>query len=316
MKRKLVLIVFMALISCNADDQMDQSEVAEIFDEPVLVNEILEFKTEESFLGLYSNLSTFDTDELNKWISDKKLIALLNITSDSLEMQEDVISKSRVIYSDALKSILNYDSKVKIGNNTLWLNERSFYLLPRNLQNKRSKDLIAIQDDLQVYGQLLGSIKRDDNSTSRNTFPNENRSKTFVTELEGEQGSRLRHVLDLFNETIVINDVIKSSKMYLRSTLQYRSCSTWRCTWKDASDLRSFQAINLFCNVCQNSDVFSPWKLEIPISAVGLSGTQTFLLANWTLSNVLVERFPNFAVSGSVSGGANGGWFTTNIEWY
>ncbi|WKL50414.1 hypothetical protein Q1W71_11705 [Flavobacterium pectinovorum] len=314
MKKIIMFFMFATLLSCSNDDQVSKSIDAGISSNgSVLEGGILAFKNEESFVKEYSHLAELNKNELQNWISEKKVNALLNTTSDSLALQEDVIADSRLMYSDALKSILNSESKVKIGNKVLWLNERNFYLLSGSELNKTSTELISSKDNLEVYGQLLSLAGSSESLTSRNVIPNENRTITFVTPEQTISGSRLRHVVDLFNETIVLNDQIQTSKMYLRTILQYRSCSTFRCTWKEALNVRTFST-TLFCGACGNGSV-APWSLT-DINVSGISGTQTYLLANWTISYVLANPYTNFAVSGPVTSLVPGGAFPVNISWY
>lgn len=313
--RKLFMFFMLAtIVSCSNDDQVSQStDVGFSSNGSVLEGGILAFKNEESFVKEYSHLAELNKDGLQNWISEKKVNALLNTSSDSLALQEDVIVNSRLVYSDALKSILNSESKVKIGNKVLWLNERNFYLLSENELKKTSIELISSRDNLEVYGKLLSLAGSSASLTSRNVIPNENRIITFATPEQTLAGSRLRHVVDLFNETIVLNDQIKTSKMYLRTILQYRSCSTFRCTWKEAFNVRTFST-SLFCGACGNGSL-APWSLT-DINVSGISGSQTYLLANWTVSYVLANSYTNFAVSGPVTSQVSTGAFPINISWY
>jgi hypothetical protein len=314
MKKLIAFFLVAALVSCSNEDQTTQSVDAVTSTKgSVLDGKVLSFKDNESFIKEYSDVSMLSGKELQNWISNKKLVSLLNTTSDSLEMQDDVISESRLIYSNALKSILNSESKVKIGGKVLWLNERQFYLLSENQLNKTSNELLTIKNDLEVYGQLLSKLETKESLTGRNVIPNENRIKTFASAEMNVSGSRLRHVVDVFNETIVLNDNIQSSKMYLRSTLQYRSCSTFRCTWKEASNVRNLST-DLYCAACGNGAV-APWALA-SVSGYGITGTQTYLLGQWTISYVLANPYANFAVSGPVTCQVAGGSVSMDISWY
>lgn len=316
MKRILVLLMVGFFISCSQDETEDLKVVLNSSSFSQLENGILSFKDDESFVKEYSTVSDFKSEkEVQDWISKKGIKSLLAISDDSFEMQNDTLSDSRIIYSDALMAIFNFDSKVKIGEKIIWLNERSFYLLSPEEVSKSSKDLNLIKDKLEIYGRLLNYSGVKIDLTKRSVIPNENRVKTFVMD-EGNfriPGVRLRHVLDLYNETIVMNDKIESSKMYLRFTLQYRSCSTWRCTWKtDNSNFRHNSVSDLSTNVGNGI-----WTLE-NVYAPNVTGSRTFLLATWKIVYPLAPQFqyPNFDVSGNVNIQMADGWHIVPISWY
>jgi len=315
MKKLLLLLTTALFVSCSSEDHITVKDSTAQNSLSVLDGKVLSFKDERSFVREYSDLANLSKDELQSWVAGKKLVSLLSVPNDLSDMEEDVLSDSRVIYSDALKSILNSESKVKIDGKVLWLNERSFYLLSQNEINKSSNELLNIKDELEVYGQLLSVSGAAKSLTSRNVLPNENRIKTFATSEMNVSGSRLRHVVDLYNETIVLNDQIKTSKMYLRTMLQYRSCSTFKCTWKEAFNVRTVST-NLYCSVCSNV-VVAPWSLvSTNINAYEISGTKTYLLANWTLNQVLANPYPSFAVSGPVNCQVAGSTVSFDLSWY
>ncbi len=301
-------------ISCSNEDQVESnSSPASNLSSSVLDGRMLSFKDEESFIKEYSGVSEMKSSkEVQNWISKKGLESLLNNSDDSNEMEEEVLSDTRIIYSDALKAILNDESKVKIGGKTIWLNERNFYVLSEKEQNKNSKELGLIKDELEIYGKLLSYMGSEKTLTSRDVIPNENRAKTFING-EGEfnvPGVRLRHVLDLFNETIVVNNQIQSSKMYLRFTMQYRSCSTWRCTWKtENSTLRDYSSGYVVANNIT-------WNTQHPYVYGGFTGSQTYLFSTWIGSYILANPYQNFSVSGKIQFQMADGWHEIEISWY
>lgn len=310
MKKLIVLFLVAGLFSCS-NDEGSVEQVSAKDQLSVLDGNMLSFRDKESFVKEYSDLAGLSTDELKSWISSKKVKSLLDTSDDSASMEEDELSESRIIYSDALKSILNSDSKVKVGGKVLWLNERTFYLLPENEINKTSEQLISEKGELKAYGSLLSVSKSVKSFAGRSVFPNENRIKTYVSDEMNISGSRLRHILDLYNETIVFNEVTQSSKMYLRSTLQYRSCSTFRCTWKEAMNARTIESN------CGNT--FGAWNTTGNIYAPGFSGAKTFLLSYWMFT-APIDSSTNFVISGSVncyidSTVPNARFFTA-ISWY
>lgn len=295
MKKLILLFVLATTMSCSNEEETISNNVSESNSSTVLDGKMLSYPDKDIFVKEYSELSNLKSEkDIQDWISKKGLESLLNTSNDSIEMENDVLSDTRIIYSDALKAILNSESKLKIEEKTVWLNERNFYVLSENEIDKSSEELILIKDKLEVYGSLLSisNSKTDTKSslTGRNVIPNENRSKTYVVGLPNDK----RYVLDLFNETIVINNEIYSSKMYLRYTLQYKSCSFWRCTWKnDTTTQWGFHGDNL-----TNSGY--PWSLN-PLPSGFYSGQNTFLLATWYFQVPAPVLYSNFDVSGSIN---------------
>lgn len=312
MKKLIALFLGLTILSCSSEDQVTQDVSSKETSTSVLDGKMLSFKNEESFIKEYSNLALLDNKQLEEWITTKGLSSLLKIPDESNGIEEDVIEETRIIYSDALEAILNTESKVKIGDKVLWLNERNFYLLSENEINKSQKDLISIKENLVVYGQLLSVSKSTKELTSRYVIPNENRIKTFITE-EGNfnvPGMRYRHVLDMYNETVVLNNVVYSSKMFLRSLLQYRSCSTWRCTWKTESSPMQVDGGNIAAN-----SLF--WAASL-IMDNSVSGSKTFLLATWTPKSPYNEQswYQNFQVSGNFKIYVVNAWHEIPLSWY
>ncbi|MFV7235813.1 hypothetical protein [Flavobacterium sp. ZB4R12] len=302
MKKLLVLLVAVVFASCS-QDQVESTNPVAVTSLSVLDGKLLSFKDDKSFIKEYSALSELkSTKEIQGWILKKGHSSLFNTSDASEEMQDSVISNTRIIYSNALKAIVNADSKFKIGEKVLWLNERNFYVLTENDFDKKSPELTILKNNLEVYGKLLNysDSKKNKSSSiaSRSTLPNENRSKTYVVGLPNSK----RYVLDLFNETIVVNDNIASSKMYLRYTLQYNSCSFWRCTWK--TDTSTPWTVNggpntLTSTVIGSNDGYGPWTLSYLDSSVKY-GQNTFLLATWGSRAPLLPQYVNFDISGSV----------------
>ncbi|WP_264553682.1 hypothetical protein [Flavobacterium sp. N2038] len=294
MKKLIVLFLVAGFFSCSNDEgSVEQVSVKDQLS--VLDGNMLSFKDEESFVKEYSDLAGLSTDELKNWVSSKKLISLLESSDSSEGIEEDVVPESRLVYSDALKATLNFDAKVKIGSKILWLNELAFYVLPEEDKSKSSDELLSLKNKLQIYGQITGLSKLNQNLTGKNLFPNENRIRTFASQEMNYNGSRLRHVVDLFNETIYLNDQFQSSKMFIRSILQYRSCSTWRCTWKEAANQR-----NLTSDF-SGSPASGVWSVPDVYTYSAISGTQTILLSSWNRPPAPTHPdfwYPNFAISG------------------
>lgn len=318
MKKLVALFLGFTALSCSGEDQVTQEVVSsKETSAPVLDGKMLSFKNEESFVKEYSGLALLNNEELKKWASSKKLNSLLESSNSSDGLEEDVVPESRLVYSDALKTVLNSDAKVKIGDKIVWLNELTFYMLTEEDENKSSDELLSLKNKLQVYGRITGLSKSNQSLTGKNLIPNENRIKTFASEEMKSNGSRLRHVVDLFNETIYLNDRLQSSKMFIRSILQYRSCSTWRCTWKEAANQR-----NLTSDF-SSSPASVAWSAPHIYTYTAISGTQTILLSSWSQPPAPTSPdfwYPNFAISGplvcTLVAVAPAPSVSINLSWY
>lgn len=316
MKKLLTFLLLAFMVSCSSEDPAVDS-VKSQSDESTLQDGILTFKDEKSFIVEYSKLSKMNSSELQKWISAKKVYSLLNTSNDSLVMQEEILSDSRIMYSDAMKAILNNESKVKIGENVLWLQENKFYLLTENDLNKTTVELKNRKNKLESFGKVISLSNLNKNLSSREVIPNENRTKTFVTGEQTLNGARLRLVVDLFNETVVFNNQIQTSKMFLRSTLQYRSCSTFRCTWKQANNAREISVNGLVCSNCNEYTGFNLLSFQ---NVYGYSGVHTNLIAEWGYRAPLLPSYTNFTIAGdyvsTVYSGTTTIEFRVNLSWY
>ncbi len=296
MKKLFVLLVSVVFASCSQDQIESSNPLAVNASLSVLDGKMLSFKDDKSFIKEYSALSELKTTkEIQNWISAKGHTSLLDTLEASEGIQDSIVSNTRIIYSDPIKAIVNADSKFKISGKVIWLNERNLYILTEKDQNKNLQELKTMKTDLDVYG-IISNLNADQKSNivSRNVIPNENRIKTFVKNLPNNK----RNILDLFNETIVINDQIVSSKMFLRSIFQYKSCSFWRCTWKTDSEYCQIETNgSVNCTVCGE---FNDWVLY-SLQGELFTGSKTFLLATWTGGTPpQIIGYSNFAVSGDV----------------
>lgn len=308
MKKLLVALVAVVLASCSQDQVESSNPVAE---SPlsVLDGDLLSYKDDASFIKEYSKLSELEsTKDIQDWITKKGHSSFLNISDTNEELQDSIISNNRIIYSDALKSILNAESKFKINGKVIWLYESNLFVLTHKYLDKSILELKTNKNDLEVFGRIsnLNTKQKSSNANSRGVIPNENRIKTFVTNLPDSK----RNILDLYNETIVFNDQIVSSKMFLRTIFQYRSCSFWRCTWKNSTEncLINNYTVNGSGNWISNyvpNDIFP--------------GSKTFLLATWTGGTPpQTIGYTNYIVSGTIHWQtiSNIYSYETPISWY
>ncbi|WP_348810740.1 hypothetical protein [Flavobacterium maritimum] len=286
MKKLLVLFVAVVFMSCS-EDQFGSSNSEGQASLSVLDGELLSFKDDESFIKEYSVVSEMKTEEeVQSWISKKGLKSLLNTLYDSIDMQNDVLDNERIIYSDAIKAILNRESKFKINGNIIWANRQNLYLLNDDNSDFNNQELLKQINSLKIYGNILnksGISKSNNisNETSRLVIPNENRSKDWSISYNSAGRDR-RIILTLFNETIVLNSITSSSKMFIKCLKQGKYCSFWKCNWN-----QEFEPIQLQLTAQQ----FNPyWLVNTNIYSYGditniSSSNTTILLSTSTLSS-------------------------------
>ena len=315
MKKLFILLVLVVFGSCSQDSEESLNPMALETSLSVLDGGLLSYKDDASFIKEYSALSELKTaKEVQNWISKKGHKSLLYNTNDTIDLQNDVVDDKRIIYSDAIKAILNNESKFEINGEVIWLNGRSLFILTEGNRNKTPLELTSLINKLDVYGNLLNKSNLNKQSVTgsayRGVIPNENRSKTYVV-----ASTRGRHVIDLYNETIVLNDQIASSKMFLRFTPQYRSCSFWRCTWKTENS----EAWRIFSG--NLSTTMNEWTMISynTISGTPFYGQNTFLIATWGIYVPQIPLYQNFNVSGYVeffdpSVGNPG--YRTSLSWF
>lgn len=237
MKKLLVALVAVVFASCSQDQVESSNLLTSESSLSALDGDLLSYKDDASFIKEYSALSEMKSSkEIQGWISKKGFKSLLNTSNDSIYIQNDVLDNKRIIYSDAIKAILNNESKFKINGNVIWANEQNLYLLDENNSNLNNQELINQIKDLKVYGNILNisSYKNNDNSstTSRVIIPNENKSIDWIVGYNSAGRDR-RIILTLFNETIILNNITTSSKMFIRCIRQGKFCSFWTCRWNE-----------------------------------------------------------------------------------
>jgi hypothetical protein len=281
MKKLIALFLVATLLSCSSEDQTIQSsDVSALTPLSVLDGKLLSFKNDESFIEEYNGLVELKTGkELQDWISKKGHSSFLNVkkSDKELEGESDVVDAN---YSDALKAILNSESKVKIAGKVIWLNDFKFYKLLAKNENKKLDELISLTGDLEVYGSILG-LNSDNNATGK-AVPNANRSKDWGYGYNN--GTRDKSIsLSLFNETIYLNNVVQSTKMFIRVLSQGKYCSVWKCRWN--SEDGGKVTLSFSCNVNY------PW--------IGGGGTIQLSDANNTAyAAVGSDGVPNLIISG------------------
>lgn len=273
MKKLFIALLAIVLVSCSQDQNELVMPVATTTSS-VLEGKLLSYKDDESFIKEYSALAEMKSSkDVQEWISKKGHSSLLNSSKFSSEFQDIVVNDRRIIYSNALKAILNNESKFKINGKLLWLEGINIYELNTENKYKNDLDLRKIINDLKIYGSVFNANSRTkkglEDSAGRLTIPNINgRSFTYTN-----SANEKRYNMIIYNETIVVNNV-SSSKMYLNAYMTYKSCSFWRCTYKE--DTTTGRWISFDITIQQ------PWFSEV-ISGFGQvyrgTGSQTILLA-------------------------------------
>ncbi|SHL03299.1 hypothetical protein [Flavobacterium xanthum] len=228
MKKILSILCVVLMTSCS-QEEIDLENPQVITAGPVLEGGLLSFKDDKSFIKEYNLLTKLkSSNEVNSWIDSKGHSAFLNV-SDSTQIKYDEVEQAKIIYSDALKAILNFESKFKINGKILWLNESNLYLLSENDLSKNLKELKSSENSLEVYGRVIGIKDNRATNTSR-TILNANRSKGWSYGYS-YAGSDKRIDLTLFNETIILNGNLQSTKMFLKCQRLNKNCSFWKCRW-------------------------------------------------------------------------------------
>lgn len=303
MKKLIGLFLVATVLSCSSEDQSLQTvDVTNSTSLSVLDGQLLSFKDDKTFIEEYNGLTKLKTGkELQDWISEKGHSSLLNVEKSNDELENE-LDRGETDYSDALKAILNSESKVKIAGKVIWLNDLKFYQLLGVNENKNQEQLKSLTDDLEVYGMISGL--NNNGGVTGKAVPNANKSKEWAYGYNnGTRDKRI--ILILFNETIYLNGIVQSTKMFIKVLSEGRYCSVWKCRWN--SEDGGKVTLNFWCNVN------SPW--------IGSGGVVQLSDANNTAyAAVGSEGVPNFTVSGIatvtwVDNGKAKTW-SQDLSWY
>lgn len=242
MKKLILFFVMLATISCSNDDQAESTDTSiSNLSSSVFDGKMLSFKNDESFIKEYSEISEMKTSkDVQNWISKKGHPSLLNSFNKSDVDQDNIFDKSKIIYSDAIKAILDSNYKVKINGNVIWLSGNKFYKLSDKDFDIDSKDLELRKSELEVYGTFDNEIQSEKNITNKVVIPVTNGATVhYSNEADGKRYNSI-----LFVESIGLG-ASRTVKLFLKSTCDYRSCSFWRCTWKSDGGLQRVVTINI-----------------------------------------------------------------------
>jgi hypothetical protein len=311
MKKLLVLLFVAVFASCSQEQVESVNSIAEP-SLSVLDGKILSYKDEASFIKEYSKISEYKTKkDVQNWISKKGHSSMLNSVELNENYNDSIFDNTKIIYSDALKAIFNADSKVKINGEVVWLNERNLFRLTTIFKDKNSKELTSLRNSLEIYGNILGSLpqKSPDRSLASRIVPNSNRSMDW-SKYYRAGGRDRRIILTLYNETIVLNGFINSSKMFLRCVKQGKYCSVWKCRWNDDSDSKNISVYVAF------DPANYEWTSGVNQNYYGINGVFSSLISDLNINNGTAD-YKNYSLYGSVSVEVDGlpAWFQ-QLSWY
>ena len=153
MKKITTLFIAVIFASCSQDQLTSETPITDS-SLSVRNGNLISYKDDTTFLKEYSFLSEMkDQKQIQNWITKKGHTSLMNVQNDSEVFQDSIIDNTKVIYSNALKAILNEESKFMIDQNVIWLNGNNFYLLDKD-------------DKIKVLKQIEEYIKSNKKKTS------------------------------------------------------------------------------------------------------------------------------------------------------
>jgi hypothetical protein len=299
MKKLFIALAAIVFVSCSQDQNESVTPVATTSGS-VLEGGLLSYKDNASFVKEYGALTEKKSNkELQSWIAKKGHSALLNVV-DTTEVIQSKIDNSKIIYSDALKAIVNVDSKVKIDGKVIWINGSNLFLLDEDDLSKNDVELKKQTKSLKVYGNVFSksSFSKGTKETSRLVVPNENRSIGWGVEYNSASRDR-RIDLTLFNETIVLNGETASSKMFLRCMKLGKFCSFWKCRWNEEFEDKTVSIVfngTLLDNTWNRNPNLFAYGNQTYINA----NTNTILLATGYDGGSIYFPVNNFKINATV----------------
>lgn len=241
MKKIISILTFsLLLFSCSTENE-NSSQMELAFDLKKTVNEkydgkIFKFNDTEDFLNFYNELSNLKANEFQDYLKIKgnnNSIFFRNLSKEEDVLEDVTQSKNsidtkndrEIVVSEFLSTIFNFDNEIMIGNDIILLNNKG------EIVSKTSENLIGYINNTKSANEL-----------SRH---NVNYYKSWTVNRPGNK----RATLTIFNETLYLNNNLSSSKLFYRVHQQYKSCSFWRCTWKDDNTGASYYP-NLNFSAC------------------------------------------------------------------
>lgn len=231
--KKLMLLTLLTLfiVGCSKeelnDDPSSLIEDASLNFKQVLKEkydgEIFKFKDTEDFTNFYNLLSVASVEEFEEYLVLKNgnnssfYRSQIHDEEEVIEGEEDglKITEGDFMISEFMSTIFNFENEIIIANKKIKLD--------------KSGNFIDMQEN-DVIGSVRNSIMQEESSD--NKAYNVNYSKSW----RRTDGSK-RFYLYIFNETVYINGALSTSKVFYRVKQKRKSCSFWRCKWKN--DARS-----------------------------------------------------------------------------
>ncbi|WP_396150797.1 hypothetical protein [Flavobacterium sp.] len=219
-----LLTISLSLLSCSNDnEEFNQEESNLNLKETILEKydgKIFRFNDNDDFLKFYNDLSNLNPKEFNDFLlikNDNNSIYYRNLSNEEEIVDEETSNEGKVekksnteiVLSEYISTIFNYDNNIMIGNDVIFLNEKG--------------ELISTSKN-----EIIGSLHNSSLSNNELNRHNVNYTKSWTI----TNGSK-RVTLSIFNESLYINNALSSSKIFYRVHQQYKSCSFWRCTWKN-----------------------------------------------------------------------------------
>jgi hypothetical protein len=327
MKKLLGLFSILFLVSCSQDSQ-ELIEVAKTADDISVENGILKFQNQDAFLKYYNILTEMESaDKIENWVNKDGFQSLYYVR-DSANSSE-VFERENTVrnYSTALKALLNTDSKLKIGNDLMWLDEGKFYSIPIDFAGKSTTELKSALSKFKIYGTVSnydGVKSQIANNTNREVIANANKSITW--EHNYYYGRPRRVLITLFNETIMFNEeILQSTKMFLKVVRQGEYKSTWKKRW-NVDEGSVFIKVGGWSNWSSNPLIYPPYDNPWGYRLTEINNT--VMIADGSYKGAPFEPYPTYfkLTQGSVSGtvqhdpspSTNGTLinFTKDIFWY
>jgi hypothetical protein len=235
MKKLLVLVVAIMFASCSKDEVQTTTPEATVASVSVLDGGMLSYKDDKSFVAEYSKVAELKTTkEVQNWIAKKGHQSLLNAFDPAAGIYDSITSPKHIFYSDALKAVLNADAKVKINGKVIWLSNRNFYALDEANVTASTQKLTGSKNNLKLYGSVAGTVTTKNSKNPTGKLILNGGGFGTAPGFDYVAVDQKRYNMTLFNESMHVgNNNQVSSKLYLASSFWYKSCSFWRCTYKE-----------------------------------------------------------------------------------
>jgi hypothetical protein len=296
MKKLLVLFVAIMFASCSKDEVQSTAPEATVASASVLDGGMLSYKDDKSFVAEYSKLAELKTTkEVQDWIAKKGHQSLLNAFDPAAGIYDSITSPKHIFYSDALKAVLNADAKVKINGKVIWLNNRNFYALDEINVTASTQKLASSKSNLKLYGSVAGSVTTKNSTNPTGKLILNGGGYGTAPGFDYVAPDLKRYNMTLFNESMHVgNNNQVSSKLYLATSFWYRSCSFFRCTYKEDFSTTREIILNIGLPIAGPKDTYAyqNWNPVAPGTTIYVTGNQTRLIST-TPQERPIPQLPN-----------------------